>query len=155
MNPGLAKFWKTILFANWLARGKPQSGKEAADMQGWSGAVNLVFTGEGGGAWHCAFEPGRAWVRAGAHPAPRGTVTIAVDDFFRLLAGSGSFATMLMLGDVQVVGEGLAGNVFWGILARVRGSASAGGLAGWLGRRFVNGVLEKSGTGYTLRTERP
>lgn len=153
MNPGLAKFWKTLLFANWLGRGKPRSAKEEADMAGWSGVVNLVFTGAGGGAWHVEFEPGRTWLRAGAHARPRGTVSIAVPDFFRLLAGEASFATLLMLGDVTVEGEGLAGNVFWGILRRIRESAAKGGIAGWLGRRFVTQVLEASGTSYTLRTE--
>lgn len=153
INPGLARFWKTILFANWLTRGKPQSGKELADMQGWSGAVNLVFTGEGGATWHCAFEPGRTWVRPGAHPAPRGTVRISVEDFFRLLAGQGSYATMLMLGDVGIEGEGLAGNVFWGILARVRGSLAKGGIGGWLARRWIDGVLARSGTTLALKVE--
>lgn len=153
MNPGLAKFWSTILWANWLGRGKPQSAKEASDLEGWSGAVNLVFSGDGGGTWHCLFEPGRTWVRAGAHPAPRGTVTIKVDDFFRLLSGEGSYATMLMLGDLAIQGEGLSANVFWGIVRRVRGNASAGGIAGWFGRRFVNNVLRLSGTPYQLRVD--
>lgn len=153
LNPGLARFWRSILFASWLTRGKPQSGKEEADMQGWSGAVNLVFTGDGGGAWHCVFEAGRTWVRAGAHPEPRGSVKIAVPDFFRLLAGEGSYATMLMLGDVSIEGEGLSGNVFWAILARVRGSAAKSGLGGWLARRWINRCLAESGTTCKLRTE--
>lgn len=151
VNPGLAKFWKSILFANWLTRGKPQDPKEFADMQGWSGAVNLAFEGEGGGTWHCAFEPGRSFVRAGAHPEPRGTVRIKVDDFFKLLAGQGSYFTMLMLGDVIIDGEGLAGNVLFGIVSRVRASLLKGGIGGWLARRWINGVLARSGTTYALQ----
>lgn len=153
LNPGLDKFWRSIVFANWLTRGKPQSGKEMADMQGWSGVVNLVFTGEDGGTWHCAFEPGRTWVRPGAHPEPRGTVKVATPEFFRLLAGQGSYFTCLMTGDIEIQGEGLAGNVFWGIIARVQGSLKKGGLGGWLAKRWVRDVLAKSGTSYTLPQE--
>lgn len=153
MNPGLSTFWNGVMLINRLTFGRPLTPKDAADMRGWTGAINIEFEGAGGGAWHVLVLSDRSWVMAGAHPSPRATVRMDVRSFFIMVAGHSSIFSLILTGAVTTEGEGLSAILLYSIIARMRMAATIRGPIGWLFTFWLRRAVARSATGLELVLE--
>ncbi len=149
-NPGLKTFFGTLVFLTRLSGGKIRGGGEKVDLTGFTGSINLEFTGDGGSTWHCVVAKNYARFFPGANANARATVTVSVDDFFKMLSGKSSPYTAGLTGRVRVKGEGHAGMMMGGIVTQVDTMRKSKGLPGVLARWWTDRVLRKSGMGYTF-----
>lgn len=117
------------------------AGGDAPDLSGFSGAVNVEVTGEGGGTWHCLLEPGRLRFREGPHPEPRARVRVAASDFVRMLSGELAPSTAALMGRIRSEGDGHAGMILGGIVALFHTARKERGFRGWLVRRWARRIL--------------
>ncbi|MBI2058346.1 MAG: SCP2 sterol-binding domain-containing protein [Nitrospirae bacterium] len=149
-NPGLRAFFGTLVLLTRLSGGKVRGGGEKVDLTGFTGSINMEFTGAGGSTWHCVVAKNYVRFFPGAEANARATVTLSVEDFFKMLAGKTSPYTAGLTGRVRVKGEGHAGMMVGGIVTQVDTLRKTKGLAGVLARWWTDRVLRKSGTGHTF-----
>jgi putative sterol carrier protein len=139
-----------LVFLTRLSGGKVRGGGEKVDITGFTGSINLEFTGDGGAQWHCSIAKNYVRFFPGADPNARGTVSVSVDDFFKMLAGKTSPSTAGLTGRVRVLGEGHAAMMVGGIISQAQTMRKARGFPGALARWWTDRVMRKSGLGYVF-----
>lgn len=142
---GLRMIWDALVVSSHLSGGKVR-GRTDAEMRGAKGIINFVFTGEGGGEWHLRMEPPSFTFHRGLAEHPRETVTMSVDDYFRLLTGKTSFMVAQMTGRLRIEGSGHAGIMVGVLTRRFQDARNLPGLAGRIGRVYTALATELSGT---------
>ena len=152
INHGLRAFFFPLIAMTKLRRGRPMSLLANLDVGGWVGTANLVFTGDGGATFNLKVDNRRVLIGLGERPGVDGTVTMPVDEFFKLLSGKTAFTVSMMTGKVIIDGEGHLA-ILIGALAALFRAAAAGNLPGLTGKvapLWAHPVMRLSGTGYRL-----
>jgi len=140
IHRGLRRFFDSLVLLGRLTDGRV-SREDAAEMRGFTGAVNFEFTGDDGAVWHCVLDGESVVFGRGGDFDPRATISLSPETFFELMRGEASFAIAQMTGRVRVRGDGHAGMLLGVLIAQFRRTEKAGNdlkgrLAyGW--RRFV------------------
>lgn len=117
---------------------------DRAETSGFTGAFNLVFTGEGGGSWHCLLKDDSLQFMKGAHPTPRGAVSVSVQDFFKMLSGELSYVTAEMTGRIKISGEGHTSMLLGAIITQLHAMEKRSDMRGRITRWLVNRAMKKS-----------
>ena len=149
-NVGLSVVLDGLVLMTRLAGGK-QDGRTEAEMRGITGAINYTFTGEGGASWHLHLKEGRGFFFRGAHGSPIATVSMSVDEFFRLLTGQSSFMVAQMAGRVHVKGDGHAALLLGALIGSLRQGRRHHDRRGRFTRRWTDLAVRLSGTKYPFK----
>ena len=108
IHRGLRRFFDSLVLLGRLTDGRV-SREDAAEMRGFTGAVNFEFTGDDGAVWHCVLDGESVVFGRGGDFDPRATISLSPETFFELMRGEASFAIAQMTGRVRVRGDGHAG----------------------------------------------
>ncbi len=73
--------------------------------KGVDGAIQFVFTGEGGGEYHLLIRDQELDVVSGEHPKPAVTVTVRAEDWLKVNNGDVGPMALLMQGKLKVKGS--------------------------------------------------
>ena len=147
-NIGLATIFDGFVLFTRLTEGRTLEERSEADTRGFEGAVLYEITGDGGGHWHCVIGAGTVHFHRGVHPAPRATVLLSVDDFFRMLSGDLSFMVAQMTGRLRIQGDGHASILVGALFTQIRQARAQSGAVGRVARLWSRLALRASGTGY-------
>ncbi len=150
-NPGLASLFRLLRLTTAVRGG---STGFSADTSGFNGAINFEITGVGGATWHCVVGTGSLCMHAGAHAEPIGTVSVSVEDFFRLLVRETRCSTAALSGRLRVTGEAHVGAALAVLIEQLWSAYEEPGLAGWIARIWINRAMRLSGSGKTLSGSR-
>jgi putative sterol carrier protein len=145
---GLRVIFDGLVLVTALARGRGLDDRDASELRGFEGAVAFELTGSGGGTWHLVVAGATARFHRGPHPAPRATVQMSVDDFFRLLVGKTSYVVAGMSGRVRVRGEAHAGLMAGALIGFLRSGRRRPGRAGRAARAWTDLAVALSPTGH-------
>lgn len=145
VNAGLATLFNGFVFMTKYFRESSMMRAERAETSGFTGTFNLSFTGEGGGSWHCLLQDDSLQFMKGAHPTPRGTVSLSVQDFFRMLSGELSYVTAEMTGRIKISGEGHTSMLLGAIITQLHAMEKRNDLRGKITRWLINRAMKKSG----------
>lgn len=145
VNAGLSALFDGFVFMTKYFRGSRMLRADRAETSGFTGTFNLVFTGEGGGSWHCLLKDDSLQFMKGAHENPRGTVSVSVQDFFRMLSGELSYVTAEMTGRIKITGEGHTSMLLGAIITQLHAMEKRKDLRGKITRWLVQRAINKSG----------
>ena len=149
VDPGLKRFFGRLVWLSRLGGGRLLAGQEM-DRRGFEGSVNFAFGDSQDAVWYCRISQTGVQFAAGAEENPLGTVRMTADVFLQLLSGRTSMSIAQMTGRVLVEGDGHCSLLLSSLIGQTRLRAARTGIQGWLTRRFVRSVLNKSPTGYEL-----
>ncbi len=149
-NAGLATLFDGLVWVTRFARAQ-ESMFERLDNTGYLGGYNVVFPGDVGGTWQLVFDGNAVVCRMGAHEEPKGTVTMELEEFFKLLAGHTTYTTAELTGRVRVTGDGHASFLFGALIAQLRHLRGRRSLVGWAVRWWTDRALRRSQTGFEFQ----
>ncbi len=133
-------------FVTRLRGGLPVGGREAAEMRGMNGTVNLELTGDHPSEWRVEFRDGSAGIYRGGHPDAKATITLKESVLTDMLSGKLKYTNAMMTGKVRIRGDGnynfLLGGIVGGFRKALGGRAPA--------RAFAHLVLKGNGASAQL-----